>query len=494
MTFYLKYRPQRIDELDIAEVRESLARMVASGKIPHAFLFSGPKGTGKTSAARIIAKIVNCESKIKPCNRCLQCTSINKGSNIDVIELDAASHRGIEDIRLLRDAVKLAPARAKKKVYIIDEVHMLTVEASNALLKTLEEPPEHVIFILATTNPEKLIETIRSRTTNISFRKATPDEVVRSLSRAVKGEKMKIKSESLKEIAAASGGSFRDAVKILEQLASERRKLDPKSVSEFLFQTKDTNIRELIDLLIEKNTKAALTEVERILGRGVSMNNLSESLLVSFRESLLGKMGIGTDSFTELGKEDVLTLIKLFSRAASETKNAVLEQLPLEVVIVEWCEASKDTPRIILPGPKETPPKTEAEFPSDPTPAPRAPFKGSVKEVSEDVWKTILATVKPINTSIEALLRAARPLEYDGKVLTLGVYYRFHKERLEEGSHRRILEDVASGVMGAPVRVVCTLTEPPQKVEPKVVVEEKTVLTEGEDEDIIKIAEEIFGN
>ena len=228
MTFYLKYRPQKIDELDIAEVRESLTRIVASGRVPHAFLFSGPKGTGKTSAARIIAKIVNCESKARPCNKCLQCTQINKGSNIDVIELDAASHRGIDDVRLLRDAVKLSPAKASKKVYIIDEVHMLTLEASNALLKTLEEPPEHVMFILATTNPEKLIETIRSRTTNIAFRKATAEEIVRSLSRAVKGEKMKINEESLNEMAGASGGSFRDAVKILEQLALEKRKLDPK--------------------------------------------------------------------------------------------------------------------------------------------------------------------------------------------------------------------------------------------------------------------------
>ncbi|MBU2036468.1 DNA polymerase III subunit gamma/tau, partial [Patescibacteria group bacterium] len=168
-TYYLKYRPQTIEQLDIKEIRESLSKILKSGKIPHAFLFSGPKGTGKTSAARILAKIVNCEKpKVKgvPCNKCDQCKSITNGNNIDVIELDAASNRGIDDIRALREAVKLSAAKAQKKVYIIDEAHMLTLEASNALLKTLEEPPSHVIFILATTNPEKLIGTIRSRTTN----------------------------------------------------------------------------------------------------------------------------------------------------------------------------------------------------------------------------------------------------------------------------------------------------------------------------------------
>jgi DNA polymerase-3 subunit gamma/tau len=243
-TLYLKYRPQKIDELDIAEARESLGKIVKSGEVPHAFLFSGPKGTGKTSAARIIAKIVNCESGgAKPCDKCDQCKSISVGGNIDVIEIDAASHRGIDDVRTLRDAVKLSPAQAKKKVYIIDEAHMLTTEASNALLKTLEEPPEHVMFILATTNPEKLIPTIRSRTTNINFRKATDDEVIRSLLRVVAGEKKKISEASLSLIAKAANGSFRDATKILEQLFTEEKSLAEEDIKEYLFQTKEKDQR-----------------------------------------------------------------------------------------------------------------------------------------------------------------------------------------------------------------------------------------------------------
>ena len=481
-----KYRPLGFDEVVGQEhITTTLKNAIDSNKLAQALLFCGPRGIGKTTCARIVARMINGFEEKAEVN------------SLNIFELDAASNNSVDDIRNLIDQVRYPPQFGKYKVYIIDEVHMLTPEASNALLKTLEEPPEHVMFILATTNPEKLIETIRSRTTNIAFRKATEEEIVRSLSRVARGEKIKIKSDGLKEIAGASGGSFRDAVKVLEQLAIEKRKLDAKSISEFLFQTEDINIVGLIRLLTLKDTKASLLEVERILGRGVSAQNLIVSLLTSFRESLLGKMGIGGDSLYGLSKNDILTLIKLFSQAAGETKTALLEQLPIEIAIVEWCESDKGPAEIIRAVPDSRGEKKEPEAPpkaaEDPTP--KAPsLKALAKEINEEVWKTILATVKPINTSIEALLRAARPMEYDGKVLTLGVYYRFHKERLEETSHRRILEDVASGVMGSPIKVVCTLTEPPAKVEPKVVVEEKTVLTEGGDEDIIKIAEEIFGN
>jgi len=253
MTFYLKYRPQKLDDLDILSVRNTLVNILKSGTIPHAYLFAGPKGTGKTSAARILAKAINCESKNPPCNKCDQCVSITNGTNIDVIEMDAASNRGIDDIRALRDIIKLAPAKAKSKIYIIDEAHMLTIEASNALLKTLEEPPSHVYFILATTNPEKLIETIKSRTTLIQFTKATTEETKRSLKRIIKKEKfitksvMLIKNEELDQIIKLSEGSFRDAVKLLELYAKD---------SGFLKNVGSFNVDELIKSLFEKNSNA----------------------------------------------------------------------------------------------------------------------------------------------------------------------------------------------------------------------------------------------
>lgn len=489
MTFYLKYRPQKIEELDIAPVRESLGAIVKSGRIPQAFLFSGPKGTGKTSAGRILAKIVNCENNKKlaePCNRCDQCLATTKGTNIDVIELDAASHRGIDDVRLIRDAVKLAPAKAKKKVYIIDEAHMLTPEASNALLKTLEEPPAHVFFILATTNPEKLLETIRSRIVNINFRKATADEIVRSLGRVVKGEKIKIETEALALIALAANGSFRDAAKTLELMLSEGRSLVKDKVEQYLFQTKIVDPKEFFEVLINKDVKKALGQIEKISLSGGSIPLFLEQTIGVFRANLLAKVGVGTDEHPEVSKQDLLALIDLFTHAAQQMKGTLIEELPTEIAVIKWCARTEEADKQELPVPKQdkqNPDEVKIKKPAK-----------SLKEVSEEVWKSILAQVKPINTSIEALLRAAKPIGFDGKNMTLGVFYRFHKERLEDVHHRRILEEVIESVLGTPVRVICTLTEPPARPVPVEKPEAKAVLTEGEDKDIIKIAEEIFGN
>ena len=236
-TYYLKYRPQKVSELDLISVRESLEKILKSKKIPHAFLFSGPKGIGKTSAARIFAKSINCLGKRKdfePCNKCDVCQEITNGSSLDLIEIDAASNRGIDDIRSLREKIKLSPARCRYKVYIVDEAHMLTTEAFNALLKTLEEPPAHAVFILCTTEPEKLPKTIVSRCLQIKFQKAKKEEVINSLKRVVKGEKLEVEKEVLAEISVNAEGSFRDAQKILDQLSLANRKISLKERPELM--------------------------------------------------------------------------------------------------------------------------------------------------------------------------------------------------------------------------------------------------------------------
>jgi DNA polymerase-3 subunit gamma/tau len=526
MTLYLKYRSKTINELDLKDVRESLDSILKSGNIPHAFLFSGPKGSGKTSAARILAKIVNCENLGKdgtPCNKCDNCLMIARGESLDVLELDAASHRGIDDIRALRDAVKLAPARAKKKIYIIDEAHMLTPEASNALLKTLEEPPDHVIFILATTNPEKLIETIRSRVVNIRFRKATNEEIARSLARVIKGENLKIEADAVNLIAKASDGSFRDAIKILEQLTLEGVKLGKIEVEDFLFSKKTFDPDKFIDILVSCDEKEAFLEIEKAVNSGASVKNICRLLLERLRVALLAKVGVSDKDINSLSKEDILLLLKLISRSFSEIPEAILEQIPLEIAIAEWCQVKNKTQSSKIKNSDETneikssskndksnntsqdSKKEEGSLDSKVGPEiaqkePRLTNGGN--GFSQDIWIKVLTQIRPKNTSTEALLRASKPVAFDGKTLTLGVYYKFHKERLETSPHRDILESALSEVTGDGVRVVCTLTHPPERVlkdenanQTDIKTNDKEViLSEGQDEEIIRVAKEIFGS
>lgn len=518
MTFYLKYRSKTVNELDLAGVRLGLNNIISSKNIPHAFLFSGPKGSGKTSAARIIARVVNCENPDKktgePCNKCTTCLSIIKGDNLDVIEIDAASHRGIDDIRVLRDAVKLAPATGKKKVYIIDEAHMLTTEASNALLKTLEEPPDHVIFILATTNPEKLIETIRSRTVNITFTKAREDEIVRSLARVAEGEKLKAGNDVLYLIASASDGSFRDAIKILEDLVVSNINLEKEKVAEYLFNTKTFDPEKFVGILVRGDEKSAYSEIEKVVETGIPIKNITASVLECLRMMLLAKVGIAGNDKGTLTKEEVLELIGLISKSYSEVGHAVLEQIPLELAVSEWCgkRVKPKASGVNTDGSKEDNDIGTSQSEDSAKEKLKVKIMTGDDEIingmdltsngfSEVVWTKVLTEIKPKNTSTEALLRAAKPIGFDGKTLTLGVYYKFHKERLETNPHRSILESVIQEVTGTQaVRVVCTLTDPPEKVhiqeksETRGVENSDVLLTEGEDADIIKAAKEIFGS
>ena len=527
MTFYLKYRSQTLDELDLVDVRETLKKYVTAGSMPHAFLFAGPRGTGKTSAARILAKILNCENPLaggEPCNNCEQCKSISKGENLDVYELDAASHRGIDDVRILREAVKLAPVRAKKKVYIIDEAHMLTTEAANALLKTLEEPPDHVMFILATTNPEKLIDTVRSRTVVINFRKARPEELVRSLSRVAASEKLKFEAGVLELISKTADGSFRDAVKILEQILTADIKLNNSTVSEFIFSRKSFDASLFLTLLAKRDIKSLLGEVERSVSNGVEIKTMIIILLERLRAGLMSKIGINSDDLKLFSKQELIQLIELLLKASNELSTAAIEQLPLELSFVKWCDINEinDQKPVIknidtyslhdnVKDDKDKDEKFDSQSKTDNIDDPKD--ASEIRDVTnsgsaeiENVWADVLSQIRPINASTEALLRAAKPINFDGKKLTLGVYYKFHKERLESNPHRDILETTVGEIIGMPIRLECTLTDPPIKKtvdtangnhatsnEP-VLNNSASVLTETEDEDIIKVAKDIFGS
>jgi len=500
-TYYLKYRPQKVSELDLASVRESLEKILKSKKIPHAFLFSGPKGTGKTSAARIVAKAINCVGKRKnfePCGKCDVCQEITNGSSLDLIEIDAASNRGIDDIRSLREKIKLSPVKCRFKVYIIDEAHMLTTEAFNALLKTLEEPPAHVVFILCTTEPEKLPETIISRCLQIKFQKAKKDEVVNSLKRVVKGEKLEVEKEVLAEISASAEGSFRDAQKILDQLSLANRKVSLKEAKKLLGKIEELQPDKLLLALAQKEVKAALLEIDRVVNFGADLEVYTQSLLENLRWLLLNKAGLTVLEMKEetllkemeskFEKVDLLRLINLFTKAALEIKTSPIAQLPLELAVVEWCEGDgraefgkrlgessdaspvPDGNRASVPtksgyGRRRRPNEDIASRLHSPR-AIKNEGGDNLKEILEK-WDELLAGVKPLNYSVEALLRATRPIKMDGHNLTLEVFYKFHKERLETDRCRLIVEEVASQLLGVPVQLKCILGEKKPNFEPK---------------------------
>lgn len=522
-SLYLRHRPQTIADLDLESVRTTLGKLVASGSIPHSLLFYGPKGTGKTSAARIIAKIVNCENVKNgiPCGKCNQCLSIENGSNIDVIEMDAASNRGIDDIRSLRETLKLAPNSAPKKVYVIDEAHMLTTEASNALLKSMEEPPEHVMFILATTNPEKLIPTIRSRATGVAFIRATESEIANSLGKKLKKEKIKFDQKALLEIAKIADGSFRDADKMLEFALSQKTDLTNAQKVVTVFAKEYPTPKKLLENIFALHSKEAIIELNLLVEQGAQVADICKALLKMVRAELLATIGIEGETSMDVSTDELIRFIKFFSQAGVEITDSFLPQAPLEIAIIEWCqmhgnggvgktkEETKENSSKVDSTPKE-PVKTdsidiggsEAKNGNGVLPKEEVVVTNG-SELSSEIWREVLALVKPKNASTEALLRASQPVQFDGKTLTLGVYYRFHKEHLETGSHKRLLEDTLSDVLGENIRVVCTLTEPKEKIVEAIVTNHETsgdsslataastVLQETED-DLAKLAEEIF--
>ncbi len=263
-----KYRPQKFLEVTGQEfITETLRNAVATGRVAHAYIFAGPRGVGKTTTARIVAKALNCENPVngEPCNECPQCVEITKGSHPDVIEIDAASNRGVDQIRELRESVHYSPVKGKKKVYIIDEFHMLTKEAFNALLKTLEEPPEHVVFILATTEIDRIPPTILSRCQKFIFRRIPEEVIVETLREICRRENVEYEDEALKLIAVSSEGCMRDAESLLDQaIALGQGRIESKLVSEFLGILTGREVRELLTLGFEGNKEELRTRLKKL--------------------------------------------------------------------------------------------------------------------------------------------------------------------------------------------------------------------------------------
>ncbi len=290
---YRKWRPQTLAEIVGQEpVTQTLRHAVENGKIAHAYLFCGPRGTGKTSTGRVLAKAVNCPHQVggEPCNSCDMCRSITGGMSLDVVEMDAASNRGIDDIRSLREKVNYAPGLARYKVYIVDEVHMLTDAACNALLKTLEEPPPSVIFVMATTEPHKVLSTIVSRCQRFNFRRLSQAAITDKLRLICRKEGFRVTPEALRLIARAATGSLRDAENILEQsVAYHGNQIDVARVQSALGLTGDSRSRELAKHIVGRDISGGLRLIHDVSGDGVDLRQFNRELVEHLRDLLLVK-------------------------------------------------------------------------------------------------------------------------------------------------------------------------------------------------------------
>lgn len=359
LVLYRKYRPKTFAEVIGQEhIVQTLTNAISSGLISHGYLFSGPRGSGKTTIARLLAKALNCqnrkEKEFEPCNKCSSCLEINEGRAIDLIEIDAASNRGIDEIRELREGIRFVPTKSKYKVFIIDEAHQLTKEAANALLKTLEEPPPHAIFILATTEIHKMIPTIVSRCQRFDFHKLTLPEIIKRLEIISKKEKVKIEKPALELIALNAQGSLRDAESLLNQALTfgktlgEQGTITSQNLKELLGIVDSNLISQFVDFLIEKKVTEAINFLNQTLEKGKDPQEFTKALVHYLRQGLLLKIGYPLISgltqeeqqklqtqIANFKEEELRHALKLFLDAENKMKYSPIPQLPLELAIIE---------------------------------------------------------------------------------------------------------------------------------------------------------------
>src|SRR3989344_1646244 len=511
--FYLKYRPQRFSDIVGQEhAIGTLLSQLETGKIGHGYLFAGPRGTGKTSTARIFAKAVNCQKYTtpkfgEPCNKCKSCLSVADGSHLDLIEIDAASNRLIEDVRDLREKIKLSPVSSRFKVYIIDEAHMLTREAFNALLKTPEEPPRHAIFILATTEPSKLPSTIISRVQRFNFQRAQDTELSLALKKIIKEEGIKIDEEAIFAIAKAADGSFRDAVSFLDQLSATSKKITKDNIKNLVLVSDWNLLFGFVESVVENNLKDAVLTVEKLWQEKADVSAFVKEVILLLEDVLFIKLSIEkTDSDLDNAQLEKLSglaqkitnsqiqdLIKLFLVAEGESKQYPLAHIPVVLAICKYCLADSDQ-------------KEQTEIANEtPSTAKAGVFKEEFVEVSkkgaahlkspvsfthiQKNWSDFLQKVRPHNTHLTAILRATRPFQLDGNDLICEVFYRFHKEKLEEIKTIRLLEGIMEEVMGKKIKLKFVLVKKADQA-PKAV--KSSDVIEIDSQELEKIAQEIF--
>ncbi len=514
LVFARKWRPQNFDQvIGQGHIATTLKNAISLKRVAHAYLFSGPRGIGKTSTARILAKALNCAKgpAPEPCNVCEFCSEISEGRSLDVMEIDGASNRGIEQIRQLRENVKFSPAKSRFKIYIIDEVHQITTDGFNALLKTLEEPPAHVKFIFATTQAHKVLPTILSRCQRFDFRPLATSSIVDKLKRITKAEKLDVGEDVLLYVARAAGGSMRDAESILDQVTSFcRGKVDLETVTSMLGMIGLEALWEISQKIIERNTAEALILVERIINEGKGLYQFILGLMEYFRHILIAKIVSGEnarslidlpqDSLRRIAEqakgltfEELFYIFNILVRAQENLRRALSSRVVVEMAIVKLTQRENlsslenilarltdleqrlssrhcEEPRKPVSGDEAT---SKAEIVSSnacasqdnsaaslPRPVRSQRLSNGASNGNSDIiehssWLDLLEAIKEEKMFVATSLELGKAVALKEKVLTIAFpeEYNFYKETLEHQENKKVIEAKAKEIFRRDLRV-----------------------------------------
>lgn len=507
-TLYRKYRPQSFSDVTGQEhIIKTITNEISTGQVAHAYLFSGPRGVGKTTTARLLAKAVNCtdrpEGNFEPCEKCISCQEITVGRNIDVIEIDAASQTGVDNVREnIIENSRFKPTKSKYKVFIIDEVHMLTTNAFNALLKTLEEPPAHVIFILATTELHDLPETVISRCQRFNFKKIKYEEMLARLESLTKEENVKVEKEVLDRIINKSDGCLRDAESLLGQVLSlNLKKITTEDAQLILPSSNVETILDFTDHLLNKESAEAINLINSLSENGANLEQFAYDLIEILRVIMIGQatnfVRFTTDYSEENNKKikelaekfptkDITYLLEQIIDRRVQIKTSPLPQLPLELLVVKFSKpeetitpppmvsaSSKDTPLKNTTTPVAastllaTPPtaKTSTLEISDPSrPTSNSPLKTTLDDI-KNKWSEIVEEISTTHHSLTFILKMCGLQGIDRNGLCIAVPFEFHKDKLEEVKNKRAIEDIFEKKLNERVPFYCQIA--PQNTAPE---------------------------